>query len=81
LKAERQLVFPVNRLAGLSVVGLGRTSSKVLGGAADLTSTRCDSQHQPDREPKAEQIKRSAAAALFFSNSCHGPNLDLGRKI
>jgi trans-aconitate methyltransferase len=81
LKAERQLVFPVNRLAGLSVVGLGRTSSKVLGGAADLTSTRCDPQHQPDREPKAEQIKRSAAAALFLSNSCHGPNLDLGRKI
>ena len=25
LKAERQLVFPINRVAGLSVVGIGRT--------------------------------------------------------
>jgi SAM-dependent methyltransferase len=29
LKAERQLIFPINRLAGLSVVGIGRTSSEV----------------------------------------------------
>jgi hypothetical protein len=61
LKAERQLVFPINRLAGLSVVGIGRTSSKVLGGVADRTSTRSDPRHQPDPKPKAEQISCLAA--------------------